>query len=198
MIGALLVDPIVNPIYQRRKQVEEEIQLLNRHVEEMDGKISNFLADPKSKPHPRHLELIEKIQDFRIEQSVTNTHLRALVDRLQWKVHYSKKAWKIFFDNAEAQQLKKKSNLPLITERGNPDKKEDLVKSKAQYSVDTLWEIQKEKLRFYGQTEEKETKSEFKQRMLREYRKLSQNKKTDQKIFLIFDKDLAYCKLDLK
>lgn len=188
----------MNPINERRKQVEAEIQLLNCQVEEMDGKIRAFLADSQNKPHPRHFELIEKIQVFRIERSVTNIRLRALVDRIQWKVHYSKKTWQQCWDNAEARQQKEKSSLSPITEGGNPDDKKDLVQSKAQYSVDTLWEIQKEKLRAYGESETKETKKAFKQRMIQEYKKLNKEKKSNQRVFLTFDSDLKYCRLDLK
>jgi len=75
---------------------------------------------------------------------------------------------------------------------------EEMVHSKAQYSVDTLWEIQKEKFRVYGFTEAKETKSEFKKRMIQEYKKLSREKKSSQEIIMTFDKDLMHCKLDIK
>ena len=73
-----------------------------------------------------------------------------------------------------------------------------MVHSSAQYSVDTLWEIQKEKIRTYGYTEVKETKPEFKKRMVQEYKRLSKDKKPSQEIIMTFDVDSKHCKLDLK
>jgi hypothetical protein len=188
----------VNSLDQKRKQVEVEIQLLNRQVEEMDGKIRAYLADRQNKPHPRHLDLIEKIQGFRLDPSISTKHLVTLVDNLQWKMHYSKRAWKQFWENSEAQRRTKKQNTPPIIENvGSPSKK-DIASSTPQYSVDTLWEIQQEKLRAYGEPDSKETKSAFKQRMLNEYKRLNQDKKSNQEIILTFDKDSKHCKLDLK
>jgi hypothetical protein len=188
----------VNSLDQRRKQAEAEIQRLSRLVEEMDGKIRAYLADRQNKPHPRHLDLIEKIQGYRIDRSITTRHLDALVDNLQWKVHYSKRAWKQFWENAEAQRRMEKPSTPPIVENSGTPPKKDIAPSTPQYSVDTLWEIQQEKLRTYGQPDVKETKKAFKQRMLQEYKKLNQEKKASQEIFLTYDKDTKYCKLDLK
>lgn len=188
----------MNEIDQRRKQAAIEIQLMTRQVEEMDGKIRAYLADRQNKPHPRHLDLIEKIQGFRIDRSISTKHLDALVDNLQWKVHYSKRAWKQFWENAEAQRRKEKPNTPLIIENGGTAQRKDIAPSTPQYSVDTLWEIQKEKLRAYGKSETQETKTAFKQRMLQEYKKLNKDKKSNQEIFLTFDPNSKHCKLDLK
>ena len=188
----------MNSIDQRRKQVAVEIELLSRQVEEMDGKIRAYLADRRNKPHPRHLDLIERIQGYRVPPSISTKYLVTLLDNLQWKVYYSKRAWKQFWDNAEAQRRKEKPNTVLTTENIQSVQNKGMESSTPQYSVDTLWEIQKEKLRAYGQSDVKETKSEFKQRMLKEYKKLNQDKKANQEIFLTFDKDLQYCKLDLK
>jgi hypothetical protein len=188
----------VKELDQRRKQVAAQIQSLGRQVDEMDGKIRAFLSDRQNKPHPRHLDLIEKIQGFRIDPSISTKHLLILVDNLQWKVHYSKRAWKQFWENAEAQQRKEKPNSAPIAENAKSVQNKRMTPSTPQYSVDTLWEIQKEKLRAYGESGTKETKIAFKQRMLQEYKKLNTDKKSNQEIFLTYDKDLKYCKLDLK
>jgi len=175
-----------------------EIELLSRQVEEMDGKIRAYLADRKNKPHPRHLDLIEKIQGYRVPPSISTKHLVTLLDNLQWKVHYNKRAWKQFWENAEAQRRKEKPNIAPITENIQSVQNKDITASTPQYSVDTLWEIQKEKLRGYGFSEAEETKPVFKKRMIQEYKKLNQSKKETQEIILIFDKDLKLCKLDIK
>jgi hypothetical protein len=113
-------------------------------------------------------------------------------------VHYSKRAWSQFWDNAEAQRRAEKPNSAPITENAKSVQNNGIAPSTPQYSVDTLWEIQKEKLRAYGESETKETKAAFKQRMLQEYKKLNKDKKSNQEIFLTFDPDSKHCKLDLK
>lgn len=188
----------MNSLDQKRKQAAVEIQLLSRQVEEMDGKIRAYLADRQNKPHPRHLDFIEKIQGFRIDPSISTRQLEALVDNLQWKVHYSKRAWKQYWENAEAQSRKEKSQTAPVTENAKSVQNKGITPSTPQYSVDTLWEIQKEKLRAYGESETKETKTAFKQRMLQEYKKLNKDKKSNQEIFLTFDPNSKHCKLDLK
>jgi len=188
----------VNEIDQRRKQAAIEIQLMTRQVEEMDGKIRAYLADRKNKPHPRHLDLIEKVQGYRVPSSISTKHLVTLLDNLQWKVHYNKRAWKQFWENAEAQRRKEKPNTAPNAENIQSVQNKDIRASTPQYSVDTLWEIQKEKLRGYGLSEAKETKPVFKKRMIQEYKKLNQDKKLNQEIILTFDKDSKHCKLDLK
>ena len=175
-----------------------EIDSLSRQVDEMDGKIRAYLADRQNKPHPRHLDLIEKIQGYRLDPSISTKHLITMVDNLQWKVYYSKRAWKQLWENAEAQRRAQMPNAPAFVESAGPEKHENTPQAKAQYSVDTLWEIQKEKLRVYGYSDEKETKSEFKKRMLREYQELNQQKEKNQEIVLTFDKGSKHCKLEIK
>jgi len=99
----------VNSLDQRRKQAAAEIQSVSRQVDQMDGKIRAYLADRQNKPHPRHLDLIEKIQKYRIDPSLSSQYLTTLVDNLQWKLYYSKRAWKQLWDNAEAQRRQEKN-----------------------------------------------------------------------------------------
>jgi len=188
----------VDSLDQKRKQVAAEINSLTRQVEEMDGKIRAYLADRQNRPHPRHLDLIEKIQGYRIDPGISTKHLTTMVDNLQWKVYYSKRAWNQLWENAEAQRRTQMPNAPSFVEDAGRGYSEDQSRAKAQYSVDTLWEIQKEKLRIYGSSETRESKSEFKKRMIQEYQKLSQRKQKDQEIVLTFDKESKHCKLDIK
>lgn len=194
-----IIDKRDSGIEEQRKQVEQALALMSRQVDEMDSKIRAFLADRMNKPHPRHLDLIEKIQRFRIPGSVSSKHLMALLDNLQWKLHYHKQAWNQVWEFAEKQSKKQ-------TEVSNEPDSENLTsddggtrqQNKTQYSVDTLWEIQQEKLRFYGHTDTPETKVEFKKRMIQEYKKLSQEKKQSQEIIMTFDNDSHQCKLVVK
>jgi Na+/phosphate symporter len=190
----------VDSIEQRRKQVAVEIELLSRQVEEMDGKIRAYLADRQNKPHPRHFEFIEKIQNYRIPAEISTKNLLTLLDNLQWKIHYSKQAWKQIWENAEAFQKMAvgQATTAMDVESIHENEEKDTVPGRAQYSVDTLWEIQKEKLRVYGSGESTETKSEFKKRMMQEYKDLSKRRAAGQEIVMTFDKDAKICRLDVK
>ena len=188
----------MNSNEQRRKQVTVEIESLSRQVDEMDGKIRAYLADRQNKPHPRHLDLIEKIQAYRVTPEISTKHLATLLDSLQWKVYYNKRAWKQLWENAEAQKREGTATTAIDVENIRADGEKETIQGRAQYSVDTLWEIQKEKLRAYGFGESRETKPEFKKRMMQEYKNLSKGKTADQEIFMTFDKDSKLCRLDVK
>lgn len=176
-----------------------EIELLSRQVEEMDGKIRAYLADRQNKPHPRHLEFIEKIQNYRIPPEISTKNLMTLLDNLQWKIHYSKQAWKQIWENAESHKRESMAATTAMDVESIHEKtEEDMVPGRAQYSVDTLWEIQQEKLRVYASGESLETKSEFKKRMMQEYKDLSKRKTAGQEIVMTFDKDSKLCRLDVK
>ena len=70
-------------------------------------------------------------------------------------------------------------------------------KSKSQYSIDTLWDVQVEKLKQHG-TDPKESQAEFKQRMYQEYKQLSKVRKENQDVVMTYDAQEKKCKLDLK
>lgn len=189
----------MDSVEDRRKQMTAEIESLSRQVDEMDGKIRAYLADRQNKPHPRHLDLIEKIQNYHIHADISTKNLLTLLDNLQWKVYYSKRAWKQLWENAEILMKREgTATTAMDVENSHEDQGGDTVQSRAQYSVDTLWEIQKEKLRVYGAGEAVETKSEFKKRMMEEYKALSKRKAAGQEIVMTFDKESKLCRLDVK
>jgi hypothetical protein len=185
----------------QRKEVEQAIALFGRQIDEMDSKIKAYLADKKTRPHPRHLELIDKIQGFRIPNTISTKHLAVLLDNLQWKLHYNKQAWNQLWDRAALQsktQGAAASSVGSVSEILEKDDGAAQVQTKAQYSIDALWEIQQEKLRAYGRVDNPETKAEFKKRMIGEYKALSQGRKVRPEIIMTFDKETMQCKLDVK
>lgn len=192
---------MVDAIEERRKQVTVELESLSRQVDEMDGKIRAYLADRQNKPHPRHLEFIDKIQNYRLPSEIFTKHLATLLDNLQWKVHYSKQAWKQLWDNADS--ILRREGSPVAASAGemeNPQQtaEQDAVSARGQYSVETLWEIQQEKLRVYNAGESTETKLDFKKRMIQEYKELARRKAPGQEIVMVYDQALKQCRLDVK
>jgi len=188
-------------IEEQRKQVGQALALFGRQIDEMDSKIRAYLSDKKNRPHPRHLELIDKIQGFRIPNSVSTKQLAVLLDNLQWKLHYNKRAWNQLWENAETTQSKTQgatSSIGSVSASSASEDGDARIQTKAQYSVDTLWEIQQEKLRVYGHADNPETKAEFKKRMIEEYKALSQGKKQRPEIIMTFDKESMRCRLDVK
>ncbi len=183
---------------KKRKQVEHRIAELSRQVGEMDNKIRAYLADRQRQPHPRHLEFIQKVQNFHITPDVTNRHLETLLDNLQWKVYYHQRSWKQLWENSESARnmpppASPEPRPPSVDAASRPDES-----SSSQYSIDNLWEIQKEKLRNYGIDTVDESKSQFKKRMISEYRKLNQSKAAGQEIVMSFDREEKKCRLEIK
>jgi len=196
------IDRKMGDITSQRKRAESDIIQLSRQVDEMEAKIRAYLGDRQRKPHPRHLDLVEKIQGYRLDPNITNKHLVTLLDNLQWKVYYNKRAWKQIWENAEALERKEKMRTgPPLSERAPANHSDgETLEDKEQYSVATLWAIQKDKLQTHGYSESdlKESKPAFKKRMFEEYKQLSSEKKSSQEIVMTFDKDSKRCKLSLK
>ncbi len=180
----------------RKKQVEKQISDLSRQVDEVDAKIRAYLADRQRNPHPRHLELIERVQGYHIDSAVLDKHLETLLDNLQWKIYYNKKAWYQLWENAE--KARPGMAIPAGPQPAETQKGADLFQEKSQYSIDTLWEIQQQKLRQYGHEGTGESKAAFKERMINEYKALNEKRKEGQEIVMTYDIYEERCRLDLK
>ncbi|MFW6081786.1 MAG: hypothetical protein ACOC7W_07725 [Desulfosalsimonas sp.] len=185
---------------QKRKQIENELISLRRHADEMDARIRAYLSDRKNKPHPRHQELIEKIQRYRIDPSVSTKRLETMLDNLQWKIYYYSRAWRQLWDNADAARRQEE-----IREKSSPDQPgaagdsgRDQPDQNRIYSVDRLWEIQKKKLSALGDDPSPESREGFVQRIKEKYGELASAKKADEEIVMRFDKKSRRCTLAIK
>ncbi|RLB75330.1 MAG: hypothetical protein DRH24_19785 [Deltaproteobacteria bacterium] len=186
-------------IEKERKKLEIQIAALSRQTDEMDAKIRAYLADRSRNPHPRHFDLIDKVQKFKIPGGLANKSLEGLLDSLQWKVYYAQRAWQQMWQNAEAAQRASKTTADTTkADASEVDMPEGQNQEKSQYSVDTLWEIQQEKLKTYGYDQSIETKSAFRNRMAEDYKRLSKDRRADQEIVMTFDKDEKKCLLGFK
>lgn len=187
----------------RRNAVEMEISQLAHEIVEVDKKVRFYLADRSQNPHPRHLDLIEKIQRYRIDASVSNRHLETLLENLQWKIFYYQRSWRQMWDNADnARNQQPGSDASSKTAAAEiAEEKEvegvDAGSRRSQYSIDHLWRIQQEKLQTYKAATD-ETKSAFNKRIAGEYKELSTKKKNGQEIVMVFDPDEKKCRLNLK
>ena len=192
-------------VQKQRKEVENQLANLKRQVEATDAKLRAYLADRENKPHPRHEELIEKIQKFRIDPAITTKQLEIMLDNLQWKVYYHNRAWRQLWENAEAKRKneRKKAFAAEAAEnvsdaggnKGNTGNKKD---TKNIYSVDRLWELQRKKLSNLGEKTEPEAKEEFVARIKKRYGQLASEKKDYEEIVMKFDKREKRCTLEKK
>lgn len=184
---------MAEPTDQQQKSIENELKRLDREVDAMDGKLRAYLSDRQNKPHPRHHKLVEKIQQYRIPAAVSTKHLETMLDNLQWKVFYHKKAWQQLWENAEAAYRQGRafgSTAPAsnVAEEAESDKSS---------SLHSYWQLQQKKLNEIG-AGTKESEAEFENRIKNRYRELSRNKGDDQEIVMTFDKDKKQCTLELK
>lgn len=185
---------------QRRKDIENQLTALLRQVEGMDNKIRAYLADRQKNPHPRHAELVEKIQRFRIDPAVTSKYLETLLDNLQWKAYYYSHAWKQMWQNAEAKRKAERKKAFASEDGENKNEKADQAKddqtdNRSIYSVDRLWEVQKEKLGTLGENTEPELKEQFVSRIKQRYGQLASGKADNEEIFMKFDTAEKRCTL---
>lgn len=191
-------------VQTRRNAVEVEISRLAYEIVEVDKKVRFYLADRAQNPHPRHLDLIEKIQRYRIDSSVSNRQLETLLENLQWKIFYYQRSWRQMWDNADnarnqqpAPAASSKTAAAEIAAEKEVEEVEDAGSRRSQYSIDHLWRIQQEKLQTYKAATD-ETKSAFNKRIALEYKELSAKKKNGQEIVMTFDPDEKKCRLNLK
>ncbi|MFW6052699.1 MAG: hypothetical protein ACOC8I_02185 [Desulfosalsimonas sp.] len=188
-------------VAQRRKEIENELMAMRRKAEEMDAKIRAYLGDRERKPHPRHHEFIEKVQRYRIDPAASTKYLETMLDNLQWKVYYYSRAWRQLWDNADTARREREIREKSSTVAPGPSadqKSGSSVENRRIYSVDRLWELQKQKLSALGDDPAVETKDGFVQRIKERYGKLASEKKQDEEIVMKFDKDTRRCTLSLK
>ncbi|MBS0013058.1 MAG: hypothetical protein KFF46_03725 [Desulfobacterales bacterium] len=186
-------------VAQQRRDEEARLRALVREAEEMDARIRAYLADRDNKPHPRHQEFIERIQNMRIDPNISNRYLETLLDNLQWKVYHLSHAWRQLWDNAEAVRKRQSGHLRPAEKNGLDDSQERTDNNKRRiYSVDRLWEIQQKKLENLGQNPDAENREAFVQRIKQRYGQLASEKKPDEEIVMTFDKQSRRCTLAVK
>lgn len=178
---------------QQRKKVENDLRRLDQEVNGMDAKLRAYLADRQNKPHPRHHELVEKIQHYRIPPAISTKHLETLLDNLQWKVFYHKKAWQQLWENAEAAFRQGRAFGTTEPRQSNAAAES----GKSSQPLHSFYEFQQNKLRELGAGNQ-ESEAEFERRIKRRYQELSRNKGDDQDIVMTFDKNKKKCTLELK
>jgi hypothetical protein len=195
----------------RRNAIERDISRLSTEIGVVDRKVRYYLADRSQNPHPRHLDLIEKIQRYRIDPTVSNRHLETLLENLQWKIYYYQQSWRQMWENAENARGRRQTSESASNAgaSGRPDagtaseeaqsaaERKDPLRRSSQYSLDHLWSIQQEKITSYGAASD-ETRSGFNERIAREYKRLSAVKKNGQEIVMTFDPVDKKCRLNLK
>ena len=181
----------------QQKAVENELRQLEKQVEAMDGKLRAYLADRQNKPHPRHQELIEKIQRYRIPPAISNKQLESQLDNLQWKVFYHKKAWQQQWENAEAAWRQGRRFGSTNPPESPSSEQEEADETRSSSSIHRYWKVQQQKLNELGE-KSSETVDAFENRIKKRYRELSGSKGDDQEIVMTFDKEEKKCTLELK
>ena len=201
----------MNDAGKQSREIENQLNALLRQVEGMDNKVRVYLADRQNSPHPRHLELLEKIQNFRINPEISNKYLQTMLDNLQWKAYYHSRAWKQLWENAEVKRRNAASR-PTTSMRndgvsgnetaggGTPGNDGALsgTREKPIYSVDRLWELQKEKLQSLGEKTDPETKQAFVQRIKNQYGRLTSEKRDNEEVYMKFDGVEKRCTLAIR
>lgn len=187
----------MSDVMQRRREVENQLNRMIRQVDEMDARVRAYLADRENRPHPRHLEFIERIQQFRLDPRISTRHLETILDNLQWKVYYFRRSWLQLWENAENTRRREAAQAA-GTEDSNNAQSEAEPQKRAVYSVDRLWEVQQRRLAELGADTTPESKDEFIKRIKQRYGMLASEKKDNEEIVMTFDRDQMRCTLEVK
>lgn len=182
---------------ERQRQIENELRKLERQVEAMDGKLRAYLADRQNKPHPRHDELIEKIQQYRIPGGASSKQLENILDNLQWKVYYHKRAWQQLWENAEAAYRQGRALTNDHASEAAETEEKDAESRQSSSSLHNYWSMQRNKLQEMGEVS-RESADEFEARIKQRYRQLAESKGEDQEIIMTFSKEKRQCTLELR
>ncbi len=187
----------MSDLMQRRREVENQLNSLIRQVDEMDARVRAYLADRENKPHPRHMEFIERIQQFRLDPRIATRHLETILDNLQWKVYYYRRSWLQLWENAENIRRREAAKTAGTAANNNGQTGAEPQKRPV-YSVDRLWEVQQKRLAELGAGTTPENKDEFVKRIKQRYGMLASEKKDDEEIVMTFDRDEMRCTLEVK
>lgn len=177
---------------EKKRLIKLEIEDLFQQVNEMDVIIRNYLADRKNNVYPEHKRLIDKIRNYDIRY-LTDPALEGLLDNLQWKLYYHEKSWNQWWEDADSGMQNERR-----CERHYCAPSHEGLNKKKKYSIDTLWDMQKNKLREHGIEGDLESKEQFKKRIHYNYTKLKKHVKDQQRVVMVFDKKRKQCVLKIE
>jgi hypothetical protein len=152
----------------------------------MDARIRRFLADPENNRYPQYRQLIERIQDITLDHHA-DSHLRTLLDNLQWKLYYYQKTWEVWWRNAgrtgaAAGRVQHRASARAVP-RGTAKPSEG-----NRSSIDELFALQQRKLREEGLDADLESKARFEERLRTNLKLIKEMRRSDQQVTLVYDK----------
>lgn len=178
---------------------ESEVDRLDRKLSEIDGDVIRYFQKPAETPVPNFERLIAQIRALPESKEYTKV-LRLKITNLKYKAHYYDRSWRQIRENVgEASKRRKKFERRKETYLGawTVNSKSEIEKKGVKVS-DVMYQTQQRKMREHEVPSENsavEPKPVFSSRIVKQFKTIQQEGKSDKKLALVWNKEKQRCDL---
>lgn len=178
---------------------ESEVDRLDKKLSEIDGDVIRYFQKPAETPVPNFERLIAQIRALPESKEYTKV-LRLKITNLKYKAHYYDRSWRQIRENVgEASKRRKKFERRKETYLGawTVNSKSEIEKKGVKVS-DVMYQTQQRKMREHEVPSENsavEPKPVFSSRIVKQFKTIQQEGKSDKKLALVWNKEKQRCDL---
>jgi hypothetical protein len=178
---------------------ESEVDRLDKELSEIDGDVIRYFKKPAETPVPNFERLIAQIRALPESKGYPNV-LSMKITNLKYKAHYYDRTWRQIRENVvEASKGRKEFErrketywcARTVSSKGGIEKKGVKV-------TDVLYQAQQRKMREHEVPSENsavESKQAFNSRIVKQFKTLQQEGKSEKKLALVWSKEKQQCDL---
>ena len=178
---------------------ESEVDRLDKELSEIDGDVIRYFKKPAESPVPNFERLIAQIRVLPESKGYSKV-LSLKITNLKYKAHYYDRSWRQIRENVvEASKGRKEFerrketywSARTVSSKGEIEKKGVNV-------TDLLYQAQQRKMREHEVPFENsavESKQAFSSRIVKQFKTLQQEGKSEKKLALVWNKDKQRCDL---
>ena len=175
--------------------VLEAIQSYKSQILDMDTKVSRYLSDRLSYPHPQHEDLVREIRRFenriyKINFGFSNTEVQLRLDSLLHSLLVYEQSWRRMFERDTENFEKMKSS-------GATSRHDGPAHQESNPMVDKVYSFAQKKWAESG-IDSVESKEALANRLLPAYKEAREKLKKDEKISVAYDPESKQVKLTIK
>lgn len=178
---------------------ESEVDRLDKKLSEIDGDVIRYFQKPAETPVPNFERLIAQIRALPESKEYTKV-LRLKITNLKYKAHYYDRSWRQIRENVgEASKRRKEFERRKETYLGawTVNSKSEIEKKGVKVS-DVMYQTQQRKMREHEVPSENsavEPKPVFSSRIVKQFKTIQQEGKSDKKLALVWNKEKQRCDL---
>ena len=178
---------------------ESEVDRLDRKLSEIDGDVIRYFQKPAETPVPNFERLIAQIRALPESKEYSKV-LSLKITNLKYKAHYYDRSWRQIRENVgEASKGRKEFERRKETYLGawTVNSKSEIEKKGVKVS-DVMYQTQQRKMREHEVPSENsavEPKPVFSSRIVKQFKTIQQEGKSDKKLALVWNKEKQRCDL---